>query len=114
MLNILLIIISLTKRLKNLEKIQVSNDGAVLTRPEILCLYFLLQGKTAKATAKILDISNRTVEDHLFNAKRKLKPDPEVKLFSAVLNSPFLNQIITFGKTCYPDIQLLDKNAIID
>jgi DNA-binding CsgD family transcriptional regulator len=45
---------------------------AKITVREQDCLYYYLQGKTAKETAKQLGLSFRTVEEHLHNLKIKL------------------------------------------
>jgi DNA-binding CsgD family transcriptional regulator len=42
-----------------------------VTRREAECIYYLMQGKTAKETAKILKISPRTVETHLEHVRNK-------------------------------------------
>jgi DNA-binding CsgD family transcriptional regulator len=43
-----------------------------LSTREQECSEFLLKGKSAKETAKILGLSYRTVEAHITNIKRKL------------------------------------------
>jgi DNA-binding CsgD family transcriptional regulator len=43
-----------------------------LTKREVECIKWCIRGKTANETSLILDISKRTVNAHLDNAKRKL------------------------------------------
>ncbi len=55
----------------NPKKIPIDN-GLYLTAREVDCLLLCSQGKSATKIAKTIAISNRTVEMHLENAKRKL------------------------------------------
>jgi hypothetical protein len=54
-------------------KIQVkdSNFNLYITKKELECLHLLAIGKTMKEIANVLNISSRTVEDHLNNIKFK-------------------------------------------
>ena len=49
----------------------VGNIGN-LTKREFECLFFMLRGKSAKETAKILSIAPRTIEKHIEHIKLKL------------------------------------------
>ncbi len=59
--------------------VQTSLGEIALTKRELECAQFLLAGKTAKETAKYLNISPRTVEEYLenirfkFNCRNKLE-----------------------------------------
>lgn len=53
------------------KKLLINGHEIILTRRESDCLHCLAQGKTAKETARILGISNRTVEAYLENIKMK-------------------------------------------
>lgn len=55
-----------------LHHIKYKEVGDTLSEREKQCLQALLQGKSAKATAAALDLSPRTVEHYLENAKQKL------------------------------------------
>lgn len=46
-------------------------DGKYLTNRESVCIKYMLNGHSAKETAKLLNISNRTVEAYISNVKRK-------------------------------------------
>jgi DNA-binding CsgD family transcriptional regulator len=50
-----------------------SNGDVHLTLQESACLYHLVHGKTAKVTARLLNISPRTVEGYLANIRSKLQ-----------------------------------------
>ncbi len=50
----------------------IINEVVGLSNRERECLLYLLQGSTAKQTAKSIGISNRTVETHISNIKVKL------------------------------------------
>jgi DNA-binding CsgD family transcriptional regulator len=48
------------------------NKLKLLTNRERQCIEYLLIGKTAKETAKILNLSHRTIEYYFENIKNKL------------------------------------------
>jgi DNA-binding CsgD family transcriptional regulator len=56
----------------------------IFTAKESQCLYYLLQGKSAKQTAALLSLSQRTVEFHLNNAKAKAACRTKLELLSKV------------------------------
>jgi len=66
------------------------NKNIVLTQREYEVLLQLTQGKTAKETAKKLNISHRTVEDHLTKIKNK-----SGYAFKSQLIEMFRNNLIT-------------------
>ena len=49
-----------------------SGERVRLTRQELLCLSHLLQGKTYKQIARMMNISWRTIEKHITNVKHKI------------------------------------------
>jgi len=50
----------------------IENGKTFLTKKEIECICWLIKGKSADETSKMLNVSRRTVETHLNNVKRKL------------------------------------------
>lgn len=63
-----------------------NNINSFISKRELECLYNLLQGKSAKESARILNLSHRTVETHLENIKARF----------GILNR---SQIIELAKT---------------
>jgi PAS domain S-box-containing protein len=61
-----------------------------LTAREAECAFYLLKGKTSKETAKILNISYRTVQDILQKIKNKLNISYRSELVQALIDSYFL------------------------
>lgn len=57
-----------------------------LTDREKQCLYYTLQGKSAKQIANMLGISYRTVETYLTKAKQKLEVRTKGELTFRLLN----------------------------
>ncbi len=68
--------------LKSLGMEKYLEKAFLLTRRERECLQLLLQGKTAKETATMLDLSPRTVESYFENIKKKLSCSNKGELFS--------------------------------
>lgn len=60
-------------------------DGVYLSKREIDCIYQLVKGRTIKMTAKILELSPRTVEYYLENIKAKLKVNSKAELIHKVM-----------------------------
>lgn len=65
-----------------------------LSQREIECLFFLIRGKSAKETARLLNISYRTVEHHIDHIKNKLNCRSKSELICTALESGF-SKIIT-------------------
>lgn len=61
-----------------------------LSKREEDCLYYLLQGKTAKETARFLNLSHRTVEAYIDNIRKKTFTRNKVELVSK-LQSRLIN-----------------------
>lgn len=62
-----------------------------LTDREFECLLLLLEGKSAKVISSIMNISNRTVEVHIYNIKKKMSCRSRAELISKIIKNPFLN-----------------------
>lgn len=58
------------------------------------CALYLLQGKTAKQTAKILKLSPRTIEEVIGNIKAKLGLHYRSDIFDALIESDFIDILI--------------------
>jgi DNA-binding CsgD family transcriptional regulator len=52
----------------------------ILSKRQLQCAKFLLEGKTAKEIAALSGLSNRTVEHYLDNLKNKLRCNNKVEL----------------------------------
>lgn len=81
-----------------LSRIVIDNFGTYLTRQEALCTYLLIHGETAKTIARVLNISNRTVEKHLSCVKEKLGCVNIASLIGQMLQSCFINQFLSYAK----------------
>ncbi|KTC82321.1 LuxR family transcriptional regulator [Legionella cherrii] len=65
-----------------------------LTTKQIKCLYYLVQGMTIKQIGQQLNLSPRTVEDHLNAAKNKLNCYSRSQLITKALQLPMIrNQL---------------------
>ena len=53
-------------------RIDIGDDGRALSKPELECLRWAAEGKSAWDTSAILKVSERTVKFHLANARYKL------------------------------------------
>jgi DNA-binding CsgD family transcriptional regulator len=70
------------------------NSNASLTAKQIKCLYYLVQGMTIKQIGQQLNLSPRTVEDHLNSAKNKLNCYNRAELITTALQLPIIrNQL---------------------
>ena len=61
-------------------------EGEYLTEKQIDCVILLIEGKSAKEIAKILDLSFRTVEGHLHKIKEKLNCNNKSELIKKLLD----------------------------
>jgi DNA-binding CsgD family transcriptional regulator len=59
----------------------ISMETSVLTKREWDCVKLSMCGKTAKEIAKTLQISYRTVEMHLMQARHKFNSKNKIELF---------------------------------
>ena len=64
-----------------------------LTKRQSECLFFLLRGKTAKESAKILKICHRTVENYIDQLKLKFNCQTKSELISKALDQGYMNII---------------------
>lgn len=64
-----------------------------LTERQSECLFFLLRGKTVKEIAKFLNLSPRTVEDHIEALKLKFACQNKHELVAAAIERGLLNMI---------------------
>ncbi|CAM2976129.1 LuxR family transcriptional regulator [Legionella steigerwaltii] len=70
------------------------NSNSQLTPKQIRCLYYLVKGMTIKQIAQQLNLSPRTVEDHLNAAKNKLNCHNRGELIATALQLPIIrNQL---------------------
>lgn len=71
--------------IKNQNSIVRKLEKYQLTEREIDVINYLTKGKTAKQTARYLIISNRTVEKHLENIKKKLGCENKMQILSILV-----------------------------
>lgn len=69
------------------------NMGTKLSNREIDCIYFLLHNKTAKETAREMNISHRTVEFYLEGIRIKLNCESKSDLILKLASHPILKAI---------------------
>lgn len=72
-------------------------DNIKLSARQKQCLFFLVYGKSAKAIAKILKISPRTVEVHIDILKIKFSCHTKNELIDTAINMGFLDLLPPFG-----------------
>lgn len=80
--------LNVSKNKSNLNDKKTFNPNLIgyeITDRESECLDHLVTGKTAKETAKIMDISPRTVEFHINNIKEKMGVKSKLELISKVI-----------------------------
>lgn len=65
--------------------IEENSKKSRLSRQEINTLVYLIRGRSAKQTAKILQLSPRTVETFLQSAKRKLNCNSTSELIDKII-----------------------------
>jgi len=72
-----------------------SKNGRVLTERQKDCLYYLVQGKTVKQIANILNLSPRTIEHHFDAIKAKYQCTSRSELIMLALKMDFIKQKLT-------------------
>lgn len=72
------------------------NVDIPLTQREEECIFYLLQGKTAKSIGEILSLSRRTVEYYIENIKSKFGCSTKMELIDKAINEGYLKQIPKF------------------
>ena len=65
-----------------------------LSQRQAECAFYILQGKTAKQIAKILQLSPRTIEDIIKNIKNKLGLNFRSDIFDALIEGEFIDSLI--------------------
>lgn len=78
--------------------ISEEDESVYLTRREAECVAYMLYGSTAKQTAKSLNISYRTVESYINQAKEKLKLSTKEELIEFLYGSGVHDVIIDWQK----------------
>lgn len=73
--------------------IEAKNNRINLTKREFECLFWCVNGKTAKETARILSLSPRTVEDYIKNIKQKLGCESKIELIDIALRNPLIKSL---------------------
>lgn len=73
---------------KFIEAIGLSDylEGKTLTPREFECLLILSKGLSAKEMARVLNLSSRTVENHIMNIKEKFEVSSNIELLSIFLS----------------------------
>lgn len=69
----------------------ISMNGIDLTLRQTQCLYYLIRGKTAKEIAKIINLSHRTIEDHIAGLRYKLDCNTIRELIGKAIECGFAN-----------------------
>ncbi|MGD9152189.1 MAG: LuxR C-terminal-related transcriptional regulator [Gammaproteobacteria bacterium] len=66
-----------------ISKYYFDSDLSYLTSREMECVYYKINGLSAKEIGKLIGISNRTIEVHLENARKKINFLKHVKLITS-------------------------------
>ncbi len=81
------------RRIRGMYKLGGKFNDIYFTRREAECMVQLLNGKTMRGAAEILNLSVRTVEFYVKNMYKKLNCHSKAELIDLVLQSDFLNSI---------------------
>jgi DNA-binding CsgD family transcriptional regulator len=81
------------RRKRGMYKLGGKFNDIYFTRREAECMVQLLNGKTMRNAAKVLDLSVRTVEFYVKNMYKKLNCRTKIELIDLVMQSDFLNSI---------------------
>lgn len=65
------------------------SDWTKLSRRELDCAFFLVQGMSNKEIAQNLSVSTRTIEDYINNIRYKMNCKSKAKLISLLCKLPF-------------------------
>lgn len=81
----------------NIERFFILNQDKTLylTKREADCIAYMLDGATAKQTAKALGISYRTVESHFYQVKEKLFCSTKEELIKSLIDSNIHDVILS-------------------
>lgn len=80
-------------RVRTGSKLNLGEYSVWLTSREIQCVLFLMQGKSAKETARLMNISHRTVEGYIDTIKVKLGCRTKLELLSLAYMSELVKQL---------------------
>lgn len=97
---------SMIKNKKNVANYYLNGEygGIKLSTRQAQCLFYVLRGKTSKVIAKLLHLSNRTVESYLDDIKVKMECKNKAELIEKSLYLGFL-EIIPPGVITHPFIK---------
>lgn len=73
---------------------KLNHQNIMLSRRETDCLVNLIKGYTAKESAKLLNLSPRTVETYLEKIKVKINCESRQKIIESALNCPTVQYLI--------------------
>jgi FixJ family two-component response regulator len=79
--------LDLRRRYERLQRSQVEQRIALLTPRELEVMNWVVQGKSNKMIARILDISSRTVEVHRKKVIDKMQADSVADLVQMILKT---------------------------
>ena len=82
----------------DIKQLVINEQGDCLTHQESLCIYLAINGKYAKQIALRLNISIRTVEKHIANARKKLNLKFNESLLGKLFDGVYFNHIMFYGK----------------
>lgn len=77
-----------------------SRGDLELTGRETQCLYYMINGNTAKETAKELKISPRTVEAHINSIKVKVSAGRKIQILSKINIDHFISEYQEHRSEC--------------
>lgn len=80
-----------TISIPHLFSFQCKGHEAKLTRREFVCLGLLSRGYAIKDSARVMNLSPRTVEFHLKQVREKLNHPPKIDLINTFNDSPLAN-----------------------
>src|SRR3989338_10411783 len=71
----------------------------VFSRREVEYIYYLIRGLSAKQIGRVLNLSSRTIETHVYNIKKKIGGQKKSDIISWVLDDPgFYQKIVKLFK----------------
>lgn len=82
----------------SVNQLVINEQGDYLTHQEALCVYLSISGKNNKQISGQFKISIRTVEKHIFNARKKLAIQSHDSLLGKLFGSQYFNHVMIYGK----------------
>ncbi|OGT22550.1 MAG: hypothetical protein A3C55_00025 [Gammaproteobacteria bacterium RIFCSPHIGHO2_02_FULL_42_13] len=71
----------------------------MFSKREVECIYYLIRGLSAKQIGRVLNLSSRTIETHVYNIKKKIGGQKKSDIISWVLDDPgFYQKIVKLFK----------------